>query len=115
MPALAPHPVRKRPAIMRPAELPTGHSEFQTTYQALQASQTGLRPYISERAAITKGPTPNPSIYMENETCAVEGSMFRSREMAGSAAAVMLALMSVTNCPADTTMTMVILRQGDQL
>src|SRR5512142_1131721 len=52
---------------------------------------------------------------MEKEICVRLRPMPRSWAMAGSAAAVMLALIKVTSCPAETTMRMDILRQGDQL
>ncbi len=101
--------------IMRPFEFPTGQRAFQKTYQPLQNSHTGLRPYISESAATTKGPRPKPSMYMENEICVVLMSMPRSAEIWGRAEAVMLALIRVTSCPADTTETMEIFRSGVQL
>lgn len=115
IPALAPTPVMNLPAIIKPLDRPTGHRAFHRMNQAFANSHTRLRPLISDQAAMGKGPTARPRKYVEKVICAVVASMPRSRSMSPSAAAIMLADMSVTSCPKEKTRPMLILRRDGQL
>lgn len=53
---LPPHPDRKRPAIISPFDLLTGHNAFQRMYHRWARMYAGLRPYISENDAMSNGP-----------------------------------------------------------
>ena len=115
IPALAPTPVMRRPAIMSPFDRHTGHSAFQRMYHALENSHTFFRPLISDHGATRNGPTARPKKYIEKMICALVASMPRSRSMSSSAAAIMLADMSVTSCPKEKTIAMLTLRNDGQL
>jgi hypothetical protein len=79
------------PTIIKPVFLPTGHSAFQITYQALQIIQTGFLPHISLALAIKNGARPMPRKYTDMVIWAVEALIARSEAMAGSDGAIILA------------------------
>lgn len=114
-PLAAPKPASNLPMIITTADSPTGHSEFHKMYQILQTIQTGLRPYTSDIGAMTKGPKPRPSRYTEKAICVRKLDIWRSVEIWLSAAAIMLAVMSVTSCPNDNSTAMISLRYVGQL
>jgi hypothetical protein len=66
-------------------------------YQTFERRKTGLRPYISDKAAMRKGPNASPRRKIEKQTCVTELLKPRSSAIWFKAAAIILVDMRVAS------------------
>lgn len=79
IPTLAPTPAMNLPTIINAVEFPNGEIELHKMYQTQEKPQIFLRPFISDTAAIKKGPNASPKKNVEKMICTVDELTDRSR------------------------------------